>query len=53
MKHGDLRLHLEAFLALENALGSPVRARERLLRDFVGFKLASRSPRYDFGEKSG
>lgn len=37
MKRGDLLLHLEAFLALENALGSPVRARERLLRDFVGF----------------
>lgn len=29
MKRGDLLLHLEAFLALENALGSPVRARER------------------------
>jgi integrase/recombinase XerD len=37
MKHGDLLLHLEAFLALEKALGSPVRARERILRDFVGF----------------
>jgi integrase len=37
MKRGDLLLHLEAFLALENALGFPVRARERLLRDFVGF----------------
>jgi integrase len=37
MKRGDLLLHLEAFLALENALGSPVRTRERLLRDFVDF----------------
>jgi integrase/recombinase XerD len=37
MKRGDLLLHLEAFLALENALGFPVRTRERLLRDFVDF----------------
>lgn len=37
MKRGDLLVHLEAFLALESALGSPVRAREKLLRDFVAF----------------
>jgi integrase/recombinase XerD len=46
MKRGNLLLHLEAFLALENAFGSPVRARERLLRDFVSFTeaLAIRGP---------
>ena len=37
MKPGDLLLHLEAYLALEKALGFPLRARERLLRDFVAF----------------
>lgn len=37
MNPGDLLLHLEAYLALENALGFSVRARERLLRDFVAF----------------
>ena len=37
MKPGDLLLHLEAYLALENALGFSLRARERLLRDFVAF----------------
>ena len=37
MKSGDLLLHLEAYIALENALGFSLRARERLLRDFVAF----------------
>jgi integrase len=37
MNPGDLLLHLEAYLALENALGFSLRARERLLRDFVAF----------------
>jgi hypothetical protein len=37
MKPGDLSLHLEAYLALKKALGFPLGARERLLRDFVAF----------------
>ena len=37
MKPGDLWLHLEAYLALKKALGFPLGARERLLRDFVAF----------------
>ena len=37
MNPGDLLLHLEAYLALENALGFSLRARERLLRNFVAF----------------
>ena len=37
MKLGDLSLHLEAYLALKKALGFPLGARERLLRDFVAF----------------
>ena len=45
MKLGDLSLHLEAYLALKKALGSalgfPLGARERLLRDFVAFADSS------------
>jgi hypothetical protein len=41
MNPGDLLLHLEAYLALENALGFSLRARERLLRDFVAFVEAN------------
>ena len=37
MNPGDLLLHLEAYLALVNALGFSLRARERLLRNFVAF----------------
>ena len=37
MKPVDLLLHLEAYLALESALGFSLRARESLLRDFVAF----------------
>ena len=37
MKPVDLLLHLEAYIALESALGFSLRARESLLRDFVGF----------------
>ena len=37
MKSCDLLVQLEAYLALENALGFSLRARERLLRDFVAF----------------
>ena len=37
MKPGDLSLHLEAYLALKKALGFPLGAREKLLRDFVAF----------------
>jgi integrase/recombinase XerD len=37
MKPGELGVHLEAYLALEKALGFSLRARERLLRDFVTF----------------
>jgi hypothetical protein len=41
MKSGDLSLHLEAYLALKKALGFPLGARERLLRDFVAFAESS------------
>ena len=41
MNPGDLLLHLEAYLALENALGFSLRARERLLRDFRGIRRSS------------
>jgi hypothetical protein len=37
MKPVDLLLHLEAYIALESALGFSLRARESLLRDFVAF----------------
>ena len=37
MKPGELGTHLEAYQALEKALGLSLRARERLLRDFVTF----------------
>jgi hypothetical protein len=37
MTPGGLGLHLEAYLALQRALGFPLRAREKLLRDFVAF----------------
>lgn len=37
MKRGDLLLHLEAYIALQTAVGFPLGARERLLRDFVAF----------------
>src|SRR5690242_12664150 len=37
MNSGDLLVQLEAYLALEKALGFSLRARERLLRDFVTF----------------
>ena len=37
MKAGDLLLHLEAYIALQKAVGFPLGARERLLRDFVAF----------------
>jgi hypothetical protein len=37
MTPGGLGLHLEAYLALQRALGFPLGARERLLRDFVAF----------------
>jgi len=41
MKPVDLLLHLEAYIALESALGFSLRARESLLRDFVAFVEAS------------
>jgi len=41
MSRGDLLLHLEAYLALEGALGFPLRAREKQLRNFVAFVEAS------------
>ena len=41
MKPGDLSLHLEAYLAWKKALGFPLGARERLLRDFVAFAESS------------
>ena len=41
MKPGDLSLHLEAYLALKKALGFPLGAREKLLRDFVAFAESS------------
>lgn len=37
MSLGDLLLHLEAYLALESALGFPIGAREKQLRNFVAF----------------
>jgi hypothetical protein len=37
MKSSDLLLHLEAYIALKRAVGFPLGARERLLRDFVVF----------------
>jgi hypothetical protein len=37
MKACDLLLQLEAYLALESALGFPLGRRERQLRDFVAF----------------
>jgi hypothetical protein len=37
MKPVDLLLHLEAYIALESALGFSLRAWESLLRDFVAF----------------
>ena len=37
MKSSDLLLHLEAYIALKRAVGFPLGARERLLRDFVAF----------------
>jgi integrase/recombinase XerD len=37
MNSGDLLVQLEAYLALEKALGFSLRGRERLLRDFVAF----------------
>jgi hypothetical protein len=37
MTPGGLGLHLEAYLALQRALGFPLGAREKLLRDFVAF----------------
>jgi integrase/recombinase XerD len=41
MSRGDLLLHLEAYLALESALGFPIRAREKQLRNFVAFVEAN------------
>jgi hypothetical protein len=41
MKADDLLLHLEAYIALESALGFSLRARERLLRNFVAFVQGS------------
>jgi integrase/recombinase XerD len=41
MNPGPLQLHLEAYLALESALGLPLRAREKQLRHFVAFVEAS------------
>jgi integrase/recombinase XerD len=41
MSLGDLLLHLEAYLALESALGFPIRAREKQLRSFVAFVEAN------------
>jgi integrase len=37
MSPSGLGLHLEAYLALQRALGFPLGAREKLLRDFVAF----------------
>ena len=37
MTPGGLGLQLEAYLALQRALGFPLGAREKLLRDFVAF----------------
>jgi integrase len=37
MTPGELGLHLEAYMALQRALGFPLGAREKLLRDFVTF----------------
>jgi integrase len=37
MKPGELREHLEGYLALRRAVGFEMRAEERLLRDFVTF----------------
>jgi integrase/recombinase XerD len=37
MNPGDWRLHLDAYLALQWALGFPLGAREKPLRDFVAF----------------
>jgi integrase len=37
MNSADLLVQLEAYLALEKALGFSLRAKERLLRDFVAF----------------
>jgi hypothetical protein len=41
MKADDLLLHLEAYIALESALGFSLRTRERLLRNFVAFVQGS------------
>lgn len=40
MKLVELTVRLEAYLALQQALGFPLKARERLLRDFVSFIAA-------------
>jgi len=42
MKPVDLLLHLEAYIALESALGFSLRARESLLRDFRGIRRSQR-----------
>jgi len=42
MKADDLLLHLEAYIALESALGFSLHARERLLRKFRGIRPRQR-----------